>query len=94
MPRKAAVIAYDIVSDKRRRRVARCLQTWRLDGQYSVFECRLTEREAEELFLELLDLIDPETDALLLAWVDNTRESRPITQCARIGFRAPALYLG
>lgn len=94
MPRQPAVIAYDIASDKRRRRVARCLKTWRLDGQYSLFECRLTEREAEELFLELIDLIDPVTDALLLAWMDNTRESRPITRCARIGFRAPTLYLG
>jgi CRISPR-associated protein Cas2 len=93
MPRKPAVIAYDIVSDKRRRRVARCLNAWRLDGQYSVFECRLTEREAEELFLELIELIDSDTDALLLAWMDNTRESRPITRCARIGFRAPTLYL-
>ena len=94
MPRKPAVIAYDIASDKRRRRVARCLKTWRLDGQYSVFECRLTEREAEELFLQLIDLIDPDTDALLLAWMDNTRESRAVTHCARIGFQAPSLYLG
>jgi CRISPR-associated protein Cas2 len=94
MPRKPAVIAYDIASDKRRRRVARCLKSWRLDGQYSVFECRLTEREAEELFLELIDLIDTDTDALLLAWMDETRESRPITPAGRIGFRIPALYLG
>jgi CRISPR-associated protein Cas2 len=94
MPRKPAVIAYDIVTDKRRRQVARCLQTWRLDGQYSLFECRLTEAEAGELFLQLVDLIDTDTDALLLAWMDNTRPSSPITRCARIGFKAPTLYLG
>ena len=88
-----AVIAYDIVSDKRRRRVARCLKTWRLDGQYSLFECRLTDAEAQELFLQLIDLIDPDQDHLLLAWMDNTRTSRPITRCARIGFRTPSLYL-
>lgn len=94
MPRKSAVIAYDIVSDQRRRRVARRLKTWRLDGQYSLIECRLTEAEARELFLQVVDLIDPDTDALLLAWMDNHRPSRPITHCARIGFRAPTLYLG
>ena len=94
MARKPAVIAYDISSDKRRRRVARCLKAWRLDGQYSVFECRLTDREAEELFLELIDLIDTESDCLLLAWMDNARESRALTQAGRIGFRQPTLYLG
>jgi len=94
MTRKPAVIAYDIVCDKRRRQVARCLKQWRLDGQYSLIECRLTQAEANELFLELVALLDETEDALLLAWMDNSRESRPITQSARIGFRAPALYVG
>ncbi len=94
MPRKPAVIAYDIRCDKRRRRVFRCLRSWRLDGQYSVFECRLSEPEARELFLQLVDLIDAAEDSLLLAWMDSGRPSRPVTRCARIGFQAPALYLG
>lgn len=94
MARKAAVIAYDIENDLRRRQVARCLRTWRLDGQYSLFECRLTQTEAEELFLQLAALIDPGKDALLLAWMDPDRPSRAITRCARIGFQQPALYLG
>lgn len=93
MPRKAAVIAYDIRCDKRRRRVARCLKGWRLDGQYSVFECRLTESEARELFLQLVALIDGAEDALLLAWMDPGRASKPVTKCARIGFQSPSLYL-
>jgi CRISPR-associated protein Cas2 len=94
MARKPAVIAYDIRCDRRRRRVARCLQRWRLDGQYSVFECNLTQTEANELFLQLVDLIDEDEDALLLAWMDASRESRPVTRCARIGFQVPSLYLG
>jgi CRISPR-associated protein Cas2 len=94
MPRRPAIIAYDIVCDRRRRRVARCLRRWRLDGQYSLIECRLSEPEANELFLQLVTLIDEGEDCLLLAWMDNTRESRPITRCARIGFRAPTLYIG
>ena len=94
MARKPAVIAYDIVCDKRRRQVARCLRTWRLDGQYSLFECRLTPTEADELFLQLTQLIDPDADALVLAWMDPSRQSRAITRCARIGFAQPTLYLG
>jgi CRISPR-associated protein Cas2 len=93
MPRKPAVIAYDITCDKRRRQAARCLKQWRLDGQYSLTETTLTQREAEELFLQLADIIDTDRDCLLLAWIDQGRASRPITRCAGIGFRAPALYL-
>ncbi len=56
MRRRAAVIAYDIVSDKRRRRVFRCLQGWKLDNQYSLFECQLGQRETEELFIAFADI--------------------------------------
>ncbi|MBK1645233.1 CRISPR-associated endonuclease Cas2 [Thiocapsa imhoffii] len=93
MPRQAAVIAYDIRCDRRRRRVARCLQRWRLDGQYSLFECRLTQAEARELFLQLVALIDGSEDALLLAWMDPTRSAEAVTRGARIGFQSPSLYL-
>jgi CRISPR-associated protein Cas2 len=94
MSRQPVIIAYDIVCDKRRRRVFRCLRKWRLDGQYSLIECRLTQPEANELFLQLVELINEQEDCLLLAWMDQKRESRPITRCARIGFRAPTLYVG
>jgi CRISPR-associated protein Cas2 len=69
MKRKPAIIAYDIHSSWCRRRVYRCLQAWRVDGQLSVHECLLSEREAEELYLQLGALIDPATDKLLLAWL-------------------------
>ena len=94
MPRRPAIIAYDIAADKRRRRVARHLRSWRLDGQYSLTECRLTEAEAEELLLELTDLIEPAEDSLLLAWLDGQRRAAAVTRCARVAFQSPALYIG
>ncbi len=93
MRRRAAVIAYDIVSDKRRRRVFRCLQGWKLDSQYSLFECQLGQREAEELFIQLTALIDENEDSLLLAWLDGGREPRAVT-ATTLGFQAPAWYEG
>lgn len=69
MKRKPAIIAYDIASPLRRRRVFKRLLAWRIDGQKSVHECLLNEREAEELYAELSDLIDSDADHLLLAWV-------------------------
>ena len=94
MRRKPAVIAYDISSNKRRRQVFRCLQSWSLDAQYSVFECNLTWREAEELFIQLTAIINEEDDTLMLAWLDQKRKAQPVTKGSRIGFQHPAWYLG
>lgn len=69
MKRFPAIISYDISCDKSRRKVARILQAWRIDGQYSVAECLLTYKEANELLLQLTEYIDESTDALLLAWL-------------------------
>lgn len=66
--RRDALIAYDIASNRRRRRVLYLLRRWRIDGQLSVHECRLSAAEAEELFLQLMTLLDPLADRLLLAF--------------------------
>jgi CRISPR-associated protein Cas2 len=94
MKRKPTVIAYDITANKRRRQLFRVLKSWKLNAQYSVFECRLTRAEATELFLQLSEMIDPAEDVLLLAWLDNTRESIEVTGCSGIGFKVPVLYMG
>ncbi len=94
MKRKSVVIAYDISCDKRRGKVFRCLEKWKLDSQYSLFECLLSEKEAEELFLQLTDLIDETEDALMLAWLDNIYQAQAVTESSRIGFKTPVLYKG
>jgi CRISPR-associated protein Cas2 len=47
---------------------------WRVDGQKSVHECWLLPQEAQVLYAKLCALIDPQTDHVLLAWV-NQRET-------------------
>lgn len=93
MTRHSAIIAYDIVGDSRRRRVHRCLKSWGLASQYSLFECQLTNREAEELFLQLNQLLDPNEDCLLLAWMDRKRAPRMVTAVKQNNdFQAPLWY--
>ena len=75
MNRRPAVIAYDIQSHRARRRVLRILREWRLDGQKSVHECHLTEPEAEELFLQLVEVVDLSRDRLLFAWLAPRRQA-------------------
>ena len=70
---RPCVVAYDITANRVRRKVLRVLREWRLDGQKSVHECRLTRDQAEELFVQLAELIDPETDRLLISWVQTRR---------------------
>ncbi len=67
------VVAYDIRENKTRSRVLKVLREWRLDGQKSVHECRLTQKEAEELFLQLGQTIDTATDNLIMAWIEPKR---------------------
>jgi CRISPR-associated protein Cas2 len=93
MKRHDALIAYDITCSKRRRQVHKRLTAWKLDSQYSVFECSLSNKEAEELFLQLTDIIKDNEDKLLLMWLDKRREAEALTKGANIGFLQPVWYV-
>lgn len=67
------VVAYDISANKKRARVRKILKEWNLDNQKSVYECRLTQEQAEELFLQLSREIDTKTDNLIMAWLEPRR---------------------
>lgn len=94
MKRRKVIIAYDITSNKRRRKAFKCLSSWKLDSQYSVFECLLTAREAEELFLTLSDIIDDRTDKLMLTWLDKKRQESGLTTATTLGFQSASWYMG
>lgn len=59
-----AVVSYDIVSDKRRRRVSKLLEGYGERQQYSVFECDVSEKRLAELKRKLGLLIDPQEDSV------------------------------
>lgn len=58
------VVSYDIVSDKRRRRVYKLLEGYGERQQYSVFECIVSDKGLTGLRSKLLSLIDPEEDSV------------------------------
>ena len=68
------VVAYDISKNKVRSRVRKILREWNLGNQKSVYECRLTRGQAEELFLQLSREIDLKTDNILMAWLEPRRK--------------------
>jgi len=71
--RKPIIVAYDISNNKVRSKALKIVKEWRLDGQKSVHECRLKMREAEELFLQLSEPLNLETDSLLMIWLETHR---------------------
>jgi CRISPR-associated protein Cas2 len=70
---RTALFAYDIHNPRVRRVSLKTLREWRLDGQLSVHECVLSEKEAARVFVQLNRDLDPQTDRLLLAWVQLHR---------------------
>jgi CRISPR-associated protein Cas2 len=60
------VIAYDITSDRRRRKVHKSLCGFGEWTQYSLFECHLSEKELLLLRGKLEKLLEPDEDSLRL----------------------------
>ncbi len=60
------VIAYDIVSNRRRTRVADLLSLYGDRANKSVFECLLSETQMQKLRPKLEKAIDPTKDSVLI----------------------------
>ena len=58
------VVAYDIPSDRRRRKVHKTLCGFGRWTQYSLFECYLTKKERLTLGGKLDTLLEPEEDSV------------------------------
>ena len=60
------IVAYDIVSDRRRNRVAHFLKDYGHRVNYSVFECRIQRAQYSKLRAGLKKLIHRKKDSILL----------------------------
>lgn len=56
------LVCYDIAKPRRLQRVYKLMKSWGIHLQYSVFHCRLTWLELQELKGKLNDLIHEEQD--------------------------------
>lgn len=70
------LISYDIPDDKRRLKVANCLEDFGDRVQYSVFEARLSIEETQELCERLIQRIDPQEDSIRIYRVCGNCEGR------------------
>ena len=58
------IVAYDIVDDRQRLRLAKVLTNYGQRVQKSVFECQLDDRQYLKMRKEIDKLIDPEQDSV------------------------------
>lgn len=63
------IIAYDIVKNKKRNKVAEILKDHGIRVQKSVFECRLDDADLNRLTKELSETIDKKTDSILIYYL-------------------------
>ena len=60
------LLAYDVRDEKRLRRTAKHLEGYGVRLQYSLFRCRLSERQLERLRWELTRIMTAEDDLLVV----------------------------
>lgn len=65
------VIAYDVASARRLRKVSRACEDFGVRVQKSVFECWLEPREFLQLWDELSKIINPDEDSLVAYTLDT-----------------------
>ena len=66
------LVAYDIASPKRLRKVAKTCLDYGVRVEYSVFECDLTEEDFVRFWNELNELINPDEDAIVAYRICST----------------------
>ncbi|NOY80085.1 MAG: CRISPR-associated endonuclease Cas2 [Kiritimatiellaeota bacterium] len=59
------IVAYDICDPKRLRQVAKTCEEYGARIEKSVFQCDLRQEQFNAFWLELIDLIDEEEDAVV-----------------------------
>lgn len=65
-----AIVGYDISAPKRLHHVAKICEDFGVRVQYSLFECRLEEKEFDRFWDQLLGAIDPNEDRLVAYKID------------------------
>lgn len=70
------LIAYDVIEDKRRVRIAKILEDYGDRVQYSVFEALLKKKEIAEMTQRVEKEIEPEEDSIRIYQLCRGCESR------------------
>jgi CRISPR-associated protein Cas2 len=74
--RNLYLVAYDVSSPRRRRRLLAAIKGYAIGGQKSLYECWLTEAELRSALTTARALLDPLTDRALFLRLDPRADVR------------------
>ena len=60
------IVSYDIKSNKLRNKIAKVMEGYGIRVQYSVFECKLTKLQYEQMYEKLVNMMQDEDGNLSL----------------------------
>jgi len=73
------VLAYDISDNRRLAKVAKVCEDYGVRVQYSVFECHLNEWQFNNLWKQILELIDEKQDRVVAYKIDAKNAKQTVT---------------
>ena len=87
------IVAYDIADPKRLRKVAKTCEDYGVRVEKSVFHCDIAQELFDRLWLELIDLIDEEEDAVVAYRICQACMARTESMGVLPEFGKPLCYI-
>lgn len=86
------LVAYDVRDDYRLKRVVKCIEGYGSRVQYSIFRCRLSERQLEKLRWEISKEMKGEDDLLIIGLCASCCSKVRIKQKDESWFEKPVSF--
>ncbi len=86
MPRNLYLIAYDISEPAALRKILKLIKSYAIGGQKSFYECWMTKQELKAFLGDVIELIDAQTDSVMIFQLDSRLKPQIEGQHTRIAF--------
>ena len=86
MPRNLYLIAYDISEPAALRKILKLIKSYAIGGQKSFYECWMTKQELKAFLGDVIELIDAQTDSVMIFQLDSRLKPQSEGQHTRIAF--------
>ncbi len=86
MSRNLYLISYDISEPAALRKILKLIKSYAIGGQKSFYECWMTKQELKAFLGDVIELIDAQTDSVMIFQLDPRLKPQIEGQHTRIAF--------
>lgn len=86
MSRNLYLISYDISEPAALRKILKLIKSYAIGGQKSFYECWMTKQELKAFLGDVIELIDAQTDSVMIFQLDPRLKPQIEGQHTRISF--------